>query len=345
MSNFVHRLMNRFEIDLKSDEKNERLYSSSRELVAMLFAVVVGVGLEKINAAWGTKDPISIFQLFVVYAAIILSWWGYNFGTIEGPSETNLLNYGIDCFLLVLYWALINWWSNTEFIFSGFILMFMLYWAWELVRLSKAGREQLIKEKIARASLVNFSFGIAIIALAVYFVFSKLRLVSLITLFGIIFWYRIKIHQVYSASNENLCKKDTSQAQIEPKVVNLIEAAKTISQKAKIHLSGFPVGAAILSDSDNIYVGCNVEFDNYSNTIHAEEAAISEFVVSGDKKPVAIAVFTAGNKPNYPCGMCRQSLIELGGKELRVIAAYKDKYEIKTLGELLPDAFRLGKEL
>jgi cytidine deaminase len=39
--------------------------------------------------------------------------------------------------------------------------------------------------------------------------------------------------------------------------------------------------------------------------------------------------------------MCRQSLYEIGGKELLVISSNKKKYEIKTMFELLPFAFQL----
>jgi cytidine deaminase len=121
----------------------------------------------------------------------------------------------------------------------------------------------------------------------------------------------------------------------------LIGWAKTASNRARIHLSKFPVGAAILMGSGCIYRGCNIEFDNYSNTIHAEEAAIVEMIMSGDTKPIAIAVFTDDEEPWYPCGMCRQSLFELGGPKLRVIACNKKTYKWATMDQLLPGGFRL----
>ncbi|MCK4777195.1 MAG: cytidine deaminase, partial [Actinomycetia bacterium] len=100
----------------------------------------------------------------------------------------------------------------------------------------------------------------------------------------------------------------------------MINKAKEVAKNARIHLSGFAVGAAILSDSGNIYTGCNVEFDNYSNTIHAEEAAISAFVSAGEKRMVSAVIYTFTDKIRYPCGMCLQSLFELGGNDLKVIA-------------------------
>jgi len=114
-----------------------------------------------------------------------------------------------------------------------------------------------------------------------------------------------------------------------------------VSANAKVHLSGFRVGAAIVSDTGNVYSGCNVEFDNYSNTIHAEESAISAFVAAGEKNAVTLAVFTFGNEVSFPCGMCRQSLFELGGKKMKVIACNQHKCETKTIEELLPEGFRL----
>lgn len=124
-------------------------------------------------------------------------------------------------------------------------------------------------------------------------------------------------------------------------VKKLIEKAKGVSANARVHLSGFKVGAAIASEAGNIYTGCNVEFDNYSNTIHAEEAAISAFVAAGDEHPLAIVVVTFGNKVQFPCGMCLQSLYELGGPNLKVIACNSTKCETKTMRELLPAGFQL----
>lgn len=124
-------------------------------------------------------------------------------------------------------------------------------------------------------------------------------------------------------------------------VKELVEKAKAASMNARAHLSGFKVGAAIASEDGNIYTGCNIEFDNYSNTIHAEEAAISAFVSAGETNPLAIAVATSGHKVQFPCGMCLQSLFELGGPTLKIIACNNEKCKIKTIGELLPSGFRL----
>ena len=126
-------------------------------------------------------------------------------------------------------------------------------------------------------------------------------------------------------------------------ITTLVKKASEVSKEAGCHISSYRVGAAILGESGNIYTGCNIEFDNFTNTIHAEESAISAFVTAGEKKPLAIAVFTWGDDVEFPCGMCRQSLYEIGGNELEVIACNDDKIVKKTMAELLPNGFRLKR--
>lgn len=101
----------------------------------------------------------------------------------------------------------------------------------------------------------------------------------------------------------------------------MIDAAKSVSENAFNPLSKFSVGAAIISASGQVFVGCNIEFDNYSNTIHAEEAAISSMISTGHINPLAVVVYTPTEENYFPCGMCRQSLFELGGPDLLVISA------------------------
>lgn len=120
----------------------------------------------------------------------------------------------------------------------------------------------------------------------------------------------------------------------------LVKAAAAARYKAQPHLSQFRVGAAIFSSSGKVYSGANIEFDNYSNTIHAEEAALTAMLMAGEFTPIAIAVCTGTPEPWFPCGMCRQSLFERGGPGLTVIACTDTKQEIMTMAELLPKGVR-----
>lgn len=123
----------------------------------------------------------------------------------------------------------------------------------------------------------------------------------------------------------------------------LIKEAKKASKYSYCKLSNFRVGAAIESSNGNIYTGNNIEFYNYSNTIHAEESAIANLFASGENKLKAIAIYTPGTKLYFPCGKCLQSLFELGGNELVVIASNDSTSEQKKIIDLLPFGFTLDK--
>ncbi len=335
MFKYFKKIINWREIDLGDEKKNEEFYKSLRELITILFAVVLGVGLSQLKEYKGTYDLVI---LIIAYTAVILSWWGWHYGIIKGPRETNALNYLIDFFLLVLYWLLINKRAPLFLVLLMYCIMFLLYYLWELIR-----KDPLHLLKKARK--LNLYFLLIFIVMFISYLFWEVREPGvgknwcyIVALFVIIITYRISICRLYSAK-----KSDTSFPSIpkEDMEKTLIEKAKAVAMNARVHLSGFRVGAAILSDTGKIYVGCNVEFDNYSNTIHAEENALSSMIADGDKCPVSIVVFTFDDKLWFPCGMCRQSLFELGGKDLKVITCNEKGCEIKTMGELLPGGFHL----
>ena len=101
----------------------------------------------------------------------------------------------------------------------------------------------------------------------------------------------------------------------------LMEFAKEASKNAKCHISGFKVGAAILTKSGDVYIGCNVESDTHTMCLHAETNAIGSMVVAGNRNPVKIAVFTWDQKNIWwPCALCRQTIIENCGPDTIVIA-------------------------
>src|SRR6185436_14159928 len=80
----------------------------------------------------------------------------------------------------------------------------------------------------------------------------------------------------------------------------LIEAARVVREKAYAPYSGFSVGAAVLSESGRIYVGCNVENASYGATICAERSAIVQLVAAGDREITAVAVFVDAKDPAMP---------------------------------------------
>src|ERR1035437_843617 len=107
----------------------------------------------------------------------------------------------------------------------------------------------------------------------------------------------------------------------------VLKAAKKARKKAYAPYSKYRVGAAVLDSDGNIWQGCNVENISFSETLHAEEVAITNAIVNGKKgaKFKAIAVVTKNKKNNknpWPCSHCRQVLCEFG-LELIVITENK----------------------
>lgn len=126
---------------------------------------------------------------------------------------------------------------------------------------------------------------------------------------------------------------------------DLIEAARTARETAYAPYSEFTVGAALLTSDGTTFTGSNVEWVTFSNTIHAEMAAVSAAARERYRGPDALeAIAVVTRDPlSWPCGNCRQCLAEFAGPELDIyVEAPEDAdttIEHTTLGDLLPNAF------
>lgn len=122
----------------------------------------------------------------------------------------------------------------------------------------------------------------------------------------------------------------------------LIEAARKAAKNAYVPYSHFKVGAALLTASGEIILGCNVENASYGVTNCAERTAIFSAVAQlGPKLEIrAIAVVNSGNAPCAPCGACRQVIYEFGPKAT-VFFLSASGWEELPITELLPHGFRL----
>ena len=75
--------------------------------------------------------------------------------------------------------------------------------------------------------------------------------------------------------------------------------------------SNYKVGAALLTTSGKVYLGCNVENCGYAPSNCAERSAIFSAVSNGDRDFAKIAIVGSSNDICYPCGICRQVMAEL----------------------------------
>jgi cytidine deaminase len=80
---------------------------------------------------------------------------------------------------------------------------------------------------------------------------------------------------------------------------------------------------------------------NFTNTLHAEEAALSKAVLKGLREFETLAVSTKDG--GTPCGMCLQSLAEFDGGSLTILVDDGESVVEFQLSELFPQPFSKGK--
>lgn len=121
----------------------------------------------------------------------------------------------------------------------------------------------------------------------------------------------------------------------------LVAKAREAQEDAYVPYSEYAVGAAVRTGDGSVFVGCNIENANYSNSLHAEEVAIAEAVKNGHDEFERVAVSSAARDGVTPCGMCRQTLAEFGSESTAVVCDEGDGVTEYTLGELLPNTISL----
>ncbi len=105
--------------------------------------------------------------------------------------------------------------------------------------------------------------------------------------------------------------------------------------------SNFKVGAAILTLNKNIYIGTNIEFDAFTLTVCAERSALFNAVSNGDKAIKKLVITTNTVDFKYPCGLCRQALVEFNPDLEITLVNVKNEKITFILKEYLPKYFKL----
>jgi cytidine deaminase len=124
----------------------------------------------------------------------------------------------------------------------------------------------------------------------------------------------------------------------------LREQAIKASRQAYAPYSHIQVGAALLANDGNIYLGCNVENASYGLTICAERSAVSAalLAIRDNRESLIRAIYVVNNKlPEIPpCGACRQVIFEFGKGGIVFFDGKKGTKKI-LIDKILPEAFRL----
>ena len=121
----------------------------------------------------------------------------------------------------------------------------------------------------------------------------------------------------------------------------LAELARETAKKAYAPYSNFRVGAALITDSGNIYTGCNIENASYPATVCGEDVAIFKAISEGETKidTIAVACIDAENDTAiFPCGISRQRMSEFNTEN--VIVVHNDEIKKYKFEEVLPIDFK-----
>lgn len=116
---------------------------------------------------------------------------------------------------------------------------------------------------------------------------------------------------------------------------DLLRAALAARDNAYSPYSKFSVGAALLTTSGRIFVGCNVENLSLGLTICAERSCVTQAVAAGERKYDSIYIVADTDQPIVPCGACRQFLAEFE-PELVIYSKGRAEQAQFRLSDLLP---------
>ncbi|MBQ2037592.1 MAG: cytidine deaminase [Alistipes sp.] len=127
----------------------------------------------------------------------------------------------------------------------------------------------------------------------------------------------------------------------------LIEAARKATEKAFAPYSKFRVGAAALLRSGEVVSAANCESEVYPSGMCAERVLLYHLQINHANDPiVAFAIASVpAERECYPCGSCRQTLLDAQKRQQSPIRIIMSSAESATVvdsaEELLPFSFKL----
>jgi len=121
--------------------------------------------------------------------------------------------------------------------------------------------------------------------------------------------------------------------------LKLLSLAQKAKENAYVPYSGFRVGAALVTKEGAVFTGCNVENASYGLSNCAERTAVFTAVAAGYRDFTALAVSSDSEIYTFPCGACRQVLVEFSPDMKIIMGNINGEYKVLSAGDLLPCYF------
>ena len=127
----------------------------------------------------------------------------------------------------------------------------------------------------------------------------------------------------------------------------LVQAARKATEKAFAPYSDFRVGAAALLRSGEVVSAANCESEVFPSGLCAERVLLYNLQINHADDPiVAFAIASVpAERECYPCGSCRQTLLDAQKRQqspIRIIMSSQESATVvDSAEELLPFSFKL----
>lgn len=109
----------------------------------------------------------------------------------------------------------------------------------------------------------------------------------------------------------------------DPRAAGALEDAEHARQRAYAPYSRFKMGAAVVTERDEVVPGALVENVSLGLAMCAERTALFSVVAQGLGRPevLALAAPRTSGELTWPCGACLQVGLELGGRDLLILVS------------------------